>query len=332
MQIDLLNLTIWSQHWNLNFNVAKCALLWSYSGHSPQTKKTLSLSLVHSQLTYCSQIWHPHLLKDIIILGKIQHCVTKYILNEFTSDYRSRLIALRILPLMVQLELYDVMFFIRSLKGPTNAFNIDDHVTFHTGSTCSSTHLLLKHVLSRTNSARHFYSKRIPSTHLLLKHVLSRTNSASSKRIPRLGNSLPTIDLDQSTGSIKLRVQQFLWDHFICSFKSDSPCTYHFMWPCSKCSCLSVMYNFNSFVFRPLVSANGPSVHVFIITTIFIPFYFLYCKASIKSSVHPTTRKERKRTNARNIWTSKMIHQWTVSTRGNILHPEEFQTDIVWGK
>ena len=27
MQIDLHNLTMWNQHWNLNFNAAKCALL-----------------------------------------------------------------------------------------------------------------------------------------------------------------------------------------------------------------------------------------------------------------------------------------------------------------
>jgi len=125
-----------------------------------------------------------------IILDKIQHRATKHILNDFTCDYRSHLIALKILPLMMQLELYNAMFFIRSLKGPTDAFNIDDH-----GSTRSSTHLKLKHVLSRTNSARHFYFNRIP----------------------RLGNSLPTIYLDQSTGSIKLRVQWFLWDHFICT-------------------------------------------------------------------------------------------------------------------
>ena len=72
---------------------------------------------------------------------------TKYILSDFISDYRSRLIALKILPLMMQLELYDVMFFIRSLKGPTDAFNIDDHVTLHTGSTRSSTHLKLTNLV-----------------------------------------------------------------------------------------------------------------------------------------------------------------------------------------
>ena len=45
----------------------------------------------------------------------------------------------------------------------------------------------------RTNSARHFYFNRIP----------------------RLWNSLPTFDLDQSVSSIKRGVQQFFWDHFI---------------------------------------------------------------------------------------------------------------------
>ena len=115
------------------------------SGHSPQTKKILYLPLVHSQLRYCSQIWHPHLLKDVIILEKIQqHLKWLHIWLQ---------ISLKILPLMMQLELYDVMFFIRSLKGPADAFNIDDH-----GSTRSSTHLKLKHVLSRTNSARDIFT------------------------------------------------------------------------------------------------------------------------------------------------------------------------------
>jgi len=139
----------------------------------------------HSQR---SQIWCPHLLKNV------QHHATKYILNDFTSDYRSRLIALKILPLMMQLELYDVMFSLEVWRGqqmPSTYMIMSPSIL--------ALHVLLKHVLSRTNSARHFYFNRMP----------------------RLWNSLPTIDLDQSTGSIKLRVQRFLWDHFICSFKCD---------------------------------------------------------------------------------------------------------------
>ena len=151
----------------------------------PDGQKAAIQRLIRSQLTYCSQIWRPHLLKDIVALEEIQRRATKYVLNDYTSDYRSRLIALHILPLMMQLELFDVMFFIRCLKAPTDAFNIYDHVTFHTSSTHSSTHLKLKHVLSRTSCARHFYFNRIP----------------------RLWNSLPTFDLDQSISSIKREVQ-----------------------------------------------------------------------------------------------------------------------------
>jgi len=57
------------------------------------------------------------------------------------------------------------------------------------------------------------YTTSILALHVPLKHSLSRTNSARHfyfNRMPRLWNSLPTIDLDQSTGSIKLRVQRFL--------------------------------------------------------------------------------------------------------------------------
>ena len=118
----------------------------------------------------------------------------------------------KILPLTMQLELYDVvyMFFIWSLKGPTDAFNIiiwSCHLSYWLYTFYSSQ--VETCYLSRTNSARHFYFNRMPS----------------------LWNSLPTIDLDLSTGSIKLRVQRFLWDHFIRSCKSDSPCTNHFNVP-----------------------------------------------------------------------------------------------------
>ena len=89
------------------------------TGHrDPRTKKILYLSLVCSKLIYFSQIWRPHLLKDIISLEKMQRRATKYLLNDFSSSYKSRLLSLNILPLMMQLEMYDILFFIRCLKDP----------------------------------------------------------------------------------------------------------------------------------------------------------------------------------------------------------------------
>jgi len=70
-------------------------------------KRSLYLLLIRSQLVYCSQIWRPYLLKDITLLERVQRRTTKFILNDFSSNYKSRLIALRLFPLMIFYELYD---------------------------------------------------------------------------------------------------------------------------------------------------------------------------------------------------------------------------------
>ena len=59
-------------------------------------KKRLYISLVRSQLTYCSVVWRPHLIKDITTLEKIQRRASKYILSDFSSDYKSRLTSLNL--------------------------------------------------------------------------------------------------------------------------------------------------------------------------------------------------------------------------------------------
>ena len=53
-----------------------------------------------------------------------------YILNDYISDYKSRLIKLQILPLAYILELNDIMFFIRNLKHPHEGFNINNYILF----------------------------------------------------------------------------------------------------------------------------------------------------------------------------------------------------------
>ena len=77
--------------------------------------KTLYLSLVRSQLTYCCSVWRPHLLKERLLLEKVQCCATKWILNDNRSDYRTRLISLHMLPLMMVYELCDITLSFLSL-------------------------------------------------------------------------------------------------------------------------------------------------------------------------------------------------------------------------
>ena len=86
-----------------------------------RSQTLLYLSLVRSQLTFCSQIWRPHLKEDILsIIEKIQRRATKFILNDVSSDYRTRF-SLGLFPLMFLYELFDVLFFINVLSFLTQA-------------------------------------------------------------------------------------------------------------------------------------------------------------------------------------------------------------------
>ena len=94
------------------------------------------ISLIRSQLSYCAQIWRPHfLLKDIQSLERIQKQATKFILNDYDSDYKSRFQTLHLLPLMYHFELNNILFFINSIKNPSRNFNILHYLHFTKGNT-----------------------------------------------------------------------------------------------------------------------------------------------------------------------------------------------------
>ena len=133
---------------------------------SVSVRKLLYLiSLVRSQLTYCCQIWRLHLIKDIIFIEKIQRQATnKFILNDFSSDYQTRLISLNLLPLMY-LQLFDVLFFVKCLKFPDPSFVVEKFITFPS-STRSGSAAKLVHKHSSTSSSHHFYFCRLAGLHL----------------------------------------------------------------------------------------------------------------------------------------------------------------------
>ena len=56
---------------------------------------------------------------NYIEMESLQRRATKYILNDYNSDYRTRLIKLHLLPIAMLLELNDICFFITSLKTQT---------------------------------------------------------------------------------------------------------------------------------------------------------------------------------------------------------------------
>ena len=69
-------------------------------------------------------------MKDIKLVENVQRRATKFIVNDFSMDYKSRLFQLKLLPLSMLYELNDICFFVKSLKNPHSSFNILDFVKF----------------------------------------------------------------------------------------------------------------------------------------------------------------------------------------------------------
>ena len=125
--------------------------------------------------------------------------------------------------LKMELEIADVIFFISSIKLPNDSFNILQHVTFASTTTRSSSSGKLVHNICHSNRDKHFYFNRLP----------------------RLWNSLPIIDLSQGTKSLKRKLKEYFWNHFLTSFDPENPCTFHLICPCSKCAVLPVSNNYS---------------------------------------------------------------------------------------
>ena len=102
-------------------------------------------------------------MKDIVNLERIQHQATKHTLNDYTICYKGHLINLKLFPLVYIFELQDILFAIKSLKSPTNQFNINNFISFNSLTTRSgaSNKLLIPQHLN--NTAGHSYFHRLPS-------------------------------------------------------------------------------------------------------------------------------------------------------------------------
>ena len=100
----------WHTHYDIDYLASRAyktigVLRRNFSSTDSISKKKLQyISVVRSQLTYCSQIWKHYLIKDIVKLENIQRKATKYILNNYSINYKSRLGALKLLPLLFQIN------------------------------------------------------------------------------------------------------------------------------------------------------------------------------------------------------------------------------------
>ncbi|CAB3987788.1 RNA-directed DNA polymerase from mobile element jockey, partial [Paramuricea clavata] len=87
---------------------------------SLNARRTLYTSLVRSLFSYRSQLWAPQKIKYINMMERVQRRATKFLLKlpfRTKVSYQKRLLKLGLLPLTYWLEILDLVFYFRTLKG-----------------------------------------------------------------------------------------------------------------------------------------------------------------------------------------------------------------------
>ena len=198
---------------------------------------------------HCTQLCCPYLLKDINNIERIQPWATKSILHDYVlSGYKSRLIKLKLLSLMYLFELQDILFAIKSIKTPTNQFNIINYISFNSTVTRSGSSNKLTHL-------HHYMNGQ--SRHAYFHYLLSRWKT------------IIIIDLNQSFDVNESKLKKH---NFITIFDDNSHCTLNYQYPCFTCRMARPpLLNLNHFKYR---KSENFHVKIFHVLNIFISIYF----------------------------------------------------------
>ena len=185
-----------------------------------KAKLLLYKSLIRSTLMYASVIWYPDRASFKLLEG-VQRRATKYILNDYVSDYKTRLKNIGLLPLSYFRELNDICFFYKCTYGFCN-LNLSSLAPF-----CDSSN-------ERTRSGRDGLRLQVPYL---------RTETARrfySFRIVNLWNNLPeniksTICLNNNISPLKHKLNQYYLNKMSTSFDPNNVCTWVSHCGCAAC-------------------------------------------------------------------------------------------------
>ena len=131
--------------------------------HAPvQVKQMLFSALIKPSILYASIIWSAN-KQDLILIESVQRRATKYILNDYNSGYKTRLMKLNMLPLSYCKEIADVCFLYKCINE-FYAFNVSSVVNFVNPSGLTRSASLCKKLVPaefHTETFANFYSNRV---------------------------------------------------------------------------------------------------------------------------------------------------------------------------
>ena len=175
-------------------------------------KKTLPLQIAYPSNNYfrVNMLVGKHEKLAWIIFENFQRQVTKWINNKYSSDYKSRLSQLNLLPLPMFLQTQDLLILSRITK-------------------CFSESELGKLCLVNENSRRIGPTFQVP-------HFKSQfAHSSFVCRTLRLANGLPPcIDIQEPRG-LKMALIRYFTQIFIANFNELTPCTWRIMFDSPNC-------------------------------------------------------------------------------------------------
>jgi hypothetical protein len=212
----------WSNH--INYIVSKANrmlhLVKRSVGYSapPAVKKQLYLSLVRSNIEYCSQVWSGTTRQNIIKLERVQRSASRYILGYPDGfNYKSRLSKLNLLPLSYRREMQDIVYFYKCLN---NVYHVD-----------------LKSHVSFVNTNRNVTRNTVDSLTL----IVPKCNTECRKqmyfcRITKIWNSINfVIKRAKSVHFFKSAATRTYTSYFNSNYDCDNVCTWTVACNCSNC-------------------------------------------------------------------------------------------------
>jgi hypothetical protein len=216
----------WDTHINTCVKRAnqRLGLIKRVTGYScnSEVKLLCYTALVRPLLEFNSQVWSCSSRKIIKTIESVQRRASKYILNDFISDYQTRLVKMNLLPLSYRREYLDIVFFYNSLHD-LNDMNMN------------VLPFIANNALRRT---------RLAMDDLLLIMIKSKYVSYDKfycKRICLLWNQLPyTLRNTQLTeagfnSTFKSELKYYLHNMLLNKFKDNDLCTWSLKCTCHLC-------------------------------------------------------------------------------------------------